>query len=145
MCQGIWQCGLCIIMFLNNGFQHQAIQENGFWVWKQVLIYTEKTHLQLLCYYTLITIKPYNLILISSLSTGPFPFAFICVLLLYSSYSHCCSLLPLCFMLLENIINAIPNGFLACRVWPLGRMKTRSIANKLLLREMVLKHTGLEN
>lgn len=55
--------------------------------------------------------------------------------------AHCC----LCLMLLRNIINAFPNGFLACRVWPLGRMKTRSIANKLLLREMVPKHTGLEN
>uniref|UniRef100_A0A8C4UED2 Cellular retinoic acid binding protein 1 n=1 Tax=Falco tinnunculus TaxID=100819 RepID=A0A8C4UED2_FALTI len=33
----------------------------------------------------------------------------------------------------------------AVRVWPLGRMKTRSIANKLLLREMAPKHTGLEN
>lgn len=75
-----------------------------------------------------------------------FPFAFIYVLLLYcSNYSHYCSLLSLCLMLLENIINVIPNGFLTRRVWPLGRMKTRSIANKLLLREMVLKHTGLEN
>lgn len=70
----------------------------------------------------------------------------ICVLLPYcSNYSHSCSLLSLCPMLLGSIINVIPNGFLACRVWPLGRMKTRSIANKLSLREMVPKHTGLEN
>lgn len=91
---------------------------------------------------------PHTLILISPLSTDvffPLPLSIYVLLLYCSNYSHYRSLLSFCLVLLGNIINVIPNGFLACRVWPLGRMKTRSIANKLLLREMAPKHTGLEN
>jgi len=87
-----------------------------------------------------------NVILISPLPIDVFFTLSVYVLLLYcSNYCHYCLLLSLCLMLLGNIINVIPNGFLACRVWPLGRMKTRSIASKLLLREMAPKHIGLEN
>lgn len=44
----------------------------------------------------------------------------------------------------ETVIN-ITNGFLACRVYPRGRMRTRFTAHRHFLRGMALKLTGPES
>lgn len=130
-------------MFLNYTFQHQAF--DGNWVsshWKDTFAIT------LLLIYSSFQNAPWHLNFY--FTTFHWLLFFLCLWLsMCCSFSgaiilttaHCC----FCLMLLGNIINVFPNGFLACRVWPLGRMKTRSTANKLLLREKVPKHTGLEN